>query len=168
MKAIMANSNDFEHLKYIWLMWHNSTGPKIRPHFKKYVEIANEAARLNNFSDYGDMWRANYEDPNFLVNVENIWKKVQPLYDALHEYTRHKLLKIYGDKMNASDPLIPAHLLGNMWGQSWASLYDRIKPFNTTSDIDITKALQVHCSLAKAKALEIIKLNSPYFLSTVK
>lgn len=142
----MANSTDYEHLKYIWLMWHNSTGPKMRSHFKKYVEISNEAARLNNFSDYGEMWRARYEDPDLVVNVENLWKKVQPLYDALHEYTRHKLNQIYGDKMNKADPLIPAHLLGNMWGQSWGNLYDRIKPFNTSSDIDITRALQVHPS----------------------
>lgn len=139
----MANSTDYEHLKYIWLMWHNSTGPKMRTPFKKYVEISNEAARANNFSDYGEMWRAEYEDPNFLTNVEKIWQMVKPLYDALHEYTRNKLINIYGDKMDRDDPLIPAHLLGNMWSQSWANLYDRIKPFNTTSDIDVTKALKV-------------------------
>lgn len=140
----MAKSTDFERLKYTWLMWHNSTGPQMRSHYKKYVEISNEAARLNNFSDYGAMWRDSFEDPNFLTNVEDIWNKVQPLYDALHEYTRHKLINIYGDKMDKSDTLIPAHLLGNMWAQSWGNLYDRIKPFNTTSDIDITHALQVH------------------------
>lgn len=141
----MATSYHFDRLKYTWLMWHNSVGPKVRSHYKKYVEISNEAARLNNFSDYGDMWRANFEDPNFLVNVENIWKMVQPLYDALHEYTRYKLIDIYGTKMNTSDPLIPAHLLGDMWAQKWGSLYDRIKPFKNSSDIDINNALQVHC-----------------------
>lgn len=144
IKDIMAKSTHFDRLKYTWLMWHNSTGPKMRSHYKKYVEISNEAARLNNFTDYGDMWRDSFEDPNFLTNVEDIWNKVQPLYDALHEYTRHKLINIYGDKMDESDPLIPAHLLGNMWAQSWGNLYDRIKPFNTTSDIDINHALQVY------------------------
>lgn len=29
-----------------------------------------------------------------------------------------------------------------MWAQSWVNLYDRIKPFNTSSDLDITASLQ--------------------------
>lgn len=139
----MSHSTDFDRLKYTWLMWHNSTGPLMRNHYQKYVELSNEAARLNNFTDYGDMWRSDYEDPEFMEKVENIWKKVQPLYDALHEYTRYKLLNIYGDKMDRDDPLIPAHLLGNMWGQSWVNLFNRIKPFNTTSNIDFSEALEV-------------------------
>lgn len=143
MKEIMANSVDFDRLKYIWLMWHNSTGPHMRSHYKKYIDISNEAAKLNNFTDYGDMWRSSYEDPNFMDNLEKLWHKVQPLYDALHEYTRHKLIQIYGSQMDESDPLIPAHLLGNMWAQSWVNLYDRIKPFNTSSEININIALHV-------------------------
>lgn len=47
-----------------------------------------------------------------------------------------------GDKIDRNDKNIPAHLLGNMWAQSWVSLYDRIKPFNTSSDLDITASLQ--------------------------
>lgn len=46
-----------------------------------------------------------------------------------------------GDHINSNDTLIPAHLLGNMWAQSWVNLYDRIKPFSTSSDIDITASL---------------------------
>lgn len=46
-----------------------------------------------------------------------------------------------GDKIDKNDTNIPAHLLGNMWGQSWINLYDRIKPFKNASDIDVTAAL---------------------------
>lgn len=45
---------------------------------------------------------------------------------------------------NLVDPqskFIPAHLLGNMWAQSWGNLYERIKPFDG-SDLDITSALK--------------------------
>lgn len=138
----MSSSSNFTELKYTWTMWHNSTGPLIRPLYKKYVNISNEAARLNGFKDNGEMWRSTYEDPDFLQNIKEMWIDIEPLYDALHEYTRNKLLEIYGDEMDKSDPLIPAHLLGNMWGQSWTGLYDRIKPFNGT-DMDITMALKV-------------------------
>lgn len=115
----------------------------MRKPFKRYVELSNEAAKLNNFSDYGEMWRDKFEDPNFVKNMLKIWEQVEPLYDELHTYTRRKLLNIYGKQMNESDSLIPAHLLGNMWGQSWDNLYKHIKPYKGDSDIDITASLQV-------------------------
>lgn len=40
--------------------------------------------------------------------------------------------------MDPDDKLIPAHLLGNMWAQSWVHLYDRIKPFKDGSSVDVT------------------------------
>lgn len=116
----------------------------MRNDFKKYVEISNEAAKLNGFEEYGELWRFAYEDPHFVENIKNIWKNVEPLYDQLHEYTRHKLLDLYGDEMDENDPLIPAHLLGNMWAQSWVNLYERIKPFKNSSNVDITKNLVVN------------------------
>lgn len=142
----MIKSENFDQLNYTWTMWHNSTGVHMRPYYKKYIELSNEAAKLNGFNDYGDMWRSKYEDPNLIENLKKLWKQVEPLYDELHEYTRQKLIDIYGDKINKSDPLIPAHLLGNMWGQSWINLYERIKPFKNSSDIDISKSLQVRLS----------------------
>lgn len=138
----MANSNNFDLLNYTWTMWHNKAGAPIRLFYQRYIELSNAGARLNNFSDYGEMWRSKYEDPNFIQTVNKMWKQIEPLYDELHEYTRNKLIVLYGDKMNKSDPLIPAHLLGDMWADTWLSLYDRIKPFNE-SQIDITNMLKV-------------------------
>ena len=47
-----------------------------------------------------------------------------------------------GDKMDPKEKLIPAHLLGNMWAQSWVHLYDRIKPFKDASSVDITAKME--------------------------
>lgn len=33
-------------------------------------------------------------------------------------------------------------LLGNMWGQTWINLYERIKPFENSSNLDVTASLQ--------------------------
>lgn len=33
-------------------------------------------------------------------------------------------------------------VLGNMWGQSWVNLYERIKPYKDGSLIDITDKLK--------------------------
>lgn len=92
----MANSQNYDELVYTWFMWHNSTGPKMKPLFKQYIELTNEAAQLNGFNDTGDMWRARYEDDNFTENMQQIWNRVEPLYRELHTYTRNKLIEIYG------------------------------------------------------------------------
>ena len=33
---------------------------------------------------------------------------------------------------------LPAHLLGNMWGQSWGNIADIVKPFPNKPSIDVT------------------------------
>lgn len=96
----MSKSSDYDELEYLWTMWHNSTGPKIKPLYKKYIELSNEAAHLNGYKDNGYMWRAKYEDSNFIENMKKIWKNVEPLYSELHEYTRNKLIEIYGKTHN--------------------------------------------------------------------
>lgn len=65
--------------------------------------------------DAGEMWRARYEDDTLVQSVDELWKEIEPLYNELHKYVRHELLKVYGDKMDKSDNLVPAHLFGNMW-----------------------------------------------------
>lgn len=139
---VMATSTNYDELKYTWTQWFDRAGAPMREDFKQYVEIVNEAAKLNGMDDYGELWRSYFEDPNFIDNVKTIWNEVEPLYSRLHEYTRFKLLKMYGNEMNEDDPLIPAHLLGNMWAQSWVNLYDRIKPFKHATDFNITKQLK--------------------------
>lgn len=92
----MAESTDYAELEYTWEMWHNLTGPSIRPHYRNYIEINNEAAKLNGLNDGGEMWRSSFEDPNLIENMQAIWKQVEPLYDALHKYTKYKLNRVYG------------------------------------------------------------------------
>jgi len=88
------------------------------------------------------LWREVFEDDNLIANVDKMWADVEPLYTELHTYVRRKLLELYGDKMDSSSSLIPAHLLGNMWAQSWVNLYERTKPFKDGSLIDITEKLK--------------------------
>lgn len=59
------------------------------------------------------------------------------------------------------DGLIPAHVLGNMWAQSWVNLYDRIKPFPGGSSIDITENM-------KAKGItveEMFEMSNKFFMN---
>jgi len=49
---MLMHCRDPEELKHIWVEWRKASGEKIKSLYPKYVELANTAARLNNFSDY--------------------------------------------------------------------------------------------------------------------
>lgn len=58
------------------------------------------------------MWRSDYESATFIQDMDSLWVQVKPLYDELHKYVAKKLKQKYGDKLNITDGLIPAHVLG--------------------------------------------------------
>ncbi len=60
--------------------------------------------------------------------MERLWLQVKPLYDSLYTYTRRKLSEKYGKEVVPPDGPIPAHLLGNMWAQTWGNVYPIIAP----------------------------------------
>lgn len=53
-----------------------------------------------------------YETDTFSNDVDELWEKVKPLYEELHKYVSKKLKEFYGDELDISDGLIPAHVLG--------------------------------------------------------
>jgi len=91
---------------------------------------ANKGAREMGFKDVGAMWRANYDMPPeaLAAEMERLWLQVKPLYDSLYTYTRAQLVKKYGPQIVPPDGPIPAHLLGNMWSQTWGNIYPLLKP----------------------------------------
>ena len=44
---IFQKSQNAEELKYYWVQWYNLAGSKVVGKFEKYVELKNEAARMN-------------------------------------------------------------------------------------------------------------------------
>jgi peptidyl-dipeptidase A len=140
---VMATSNDYDELEYVWQEWHEKSGRGMRENYQTYVNLLNKAAIANEYDDNGAMWRASYEDDDLINNIQAMWEEVEDLYNQLHIYVNKKLKLIYGDKMDQDSDLIPAHLLGNMWGQSWTNLYDRVKPFDNGTLIDVTQQMSV-------------------------
>lgn len=138
---VMANSQDYDKLLYVWKEWRDKSGRTMKSDYVEYLRLMNKAAGIAGFDDMGELWRSSFEQEDFVDGMKRLWAQLKPFYDELHTYVRRKLLVIYGDRMDRNDPNIPAHLLGNMWAQSWVNLYDRIKPFANAVDLDITKAL---------------------------
>lgn len=141
IEKILSESRDYDELLHVWKEWHANSGKLILPDYRKYVRLMNIAAEKNNFDDAGEMWRDKYEDPNLVETVDRLWNDIEPLYNELHKYVRHKLGKLYEKQLDKDDPLIPAHLLGNMWAQDWSNLYQDLKPFNNASLVDVTKEM---------------------------
>ncbi|XP_066138064.1 angiotensin-converting enzyme-like isoform X2 [Euwallacea fornicatus] len=139
---ILATSRDPEELKHVWLEWRNAVGPKCRGLYEEYVNLSNEAAKLNNFSDTSLYWLDGYEEPNIKNVVQSLWEQLKPLYLQIHSYVRFKLREKYGDIVSERGP-IPAHLLGNMWGQSWNNIAEFILPYPDAKDENLTTELQL-------------------------
>ena len=73
---------------------------------------------------------------------------------------RSRLREKYGDIVPASGP-IPAHLLGNVWAQSWENIYPLVAPKNADPGYDLTKILQSR----KTGDLEMVRYGERFFTS---
>ncbi|KAJ3608492.1 hypothetical protein NHX12_025539 [Muraenolepis orangiensis] len=141
LQKILAESRDYDELLFAWKGWRDSAGKELRPYYHRYVELANKAAELNGYTDNGASWRALYETPTFEEDLEALWKQLEPLYQHIHAYVRRSLHKKYGDKrVNLKGP-IPAHLLGNMWAQTWSGIMDLVIPYPDATQVDATPAM---------------------------
>lgn len=126
----MAVNRDPEQLKEMWTSWHDKVGAPMRADYQRLVEIANQGATELGYKDVSAMWRSQYDMPAEDVArlTDKIWSDVKPLYDDLHCYVRGKLSEKYGDAVQAKTGPIRADLLGNMWAQEWAGIYDIAAP----------------------------------------
>jgi peptidyl-dipeptidase A len=127
-----------------WQGWHDQVGHAEKDLFTKYVPLANAGAQAIGFKDVAAMWKSAYDMPAdaFEAETDKLWNQMKPLYEQLHCYTRRKLNKIYGDKVVPKAGPMPAHLLGNMWAQSWEWLYKDLEPYPGQPPIDVTASLK--------------------------
>ena len=158
---IMATSRDAGQLLDVWRGWHR-VSPPMRRDFIRYVELGNKGARELGFADMGAMWRAKYDMPpdQFAQELDRLWEQVKPLYVSLHAYVRSRLREKYGDIVPASGP-IPAHLLGNMWGQEWNNIYPLVAPPNADPGYDLTQILKDR----KTEPRQMVRYGEGFFRS---
>ncbi|KAK1167798.1 angiotensin-converting enzyme 2-like [Acipenser oxyrinchus oxyrinchus] len=151
LEKIMAESKDYYERLHVWEGWRVEVGKRMRPLYEDYVDLKNEAAKLNKYKDYGDYWRGNYEtlDKDFpyaytrdqlMEDVRDLYKETLPLYQQLHAYMRAKLQDTYPGHISQTGGL-PAHLLGDMWGRFWTNMYAFAVPYENKPDIDVTDAM---------------------------
>jgi len=143
LSQILAASRDPEQLEEAWVGW-RTVSPPMREHFVRYVELANQGARELGFKNLGEMWCSKYDMPpgDFQQELDRLWEQVRPLYLSLHAYVRMQLRRHYGEEVVPADGPIPAHLLGNMWAQSWNNIYPLVAPPDGDPGYDLTAILR--------------------------
>lgn len=145
MAGKMATERDEALLKDIWQGW-RQVSPPMKDLYVEQVEIANKGAQELGFDNISQLWRGKYdmEADAFEQELDRLWGQVEPFYDALHCHVRAELGEEYGTDVVPQDKAIPAHLLGNMWAQTWGNIYDIVKPEQEMQVPNITAALEEH------------------------
>jgi peptidyl-dipeptidase A len=144
-----------------WAGWHK-VGAPMRPDYLRFAELMNEGAKELGYGNTGEMWRSGYDMPpdRFAAEGDRLWAQVKPLYDDLQCYVRGKLEAKYGAK-GSIDGMIPAHLTGNMWAQSWGEIFDIAQPYKDVSSLDVEAGM-------KAKGydpLQMVKRAEDFYVS---
>lgn len=157
----MAQGRDAKALLDVWRGWHDAARP-MRKDYQRFVELANKGAKELGFADSGAMWRSKYDmtPEEFAREVDRLWEQVKPLYTSLHAYTRMKLREKYGVAVPETGP-IPAHLLGNIWAQSWENTLDFTAPKSSGPGYDLTAIL----TRRKMDPIEMVRVGERFFTS---
>ncbi|MDA9344550.1 M2 family metallopeptidase [Gammaproteobacteria bacterium] len=164
-EGVIDNSRDPDELLKAWEGWRN-IGTPMKDKYLRMVEIGNLGAKDLGYEGLTDLWFSQYDMPaeEFLAETDRVWDELKPLYDALHCHVRSELSEHYGEEVVSKEGVLPAHVLGNMWGQSWANVYDLVytpdNP-NASSGIDLTEILEEK----NIDEIEMTKIAENFFIS---
>ncbi|CAB3376655.1 Hypothetical predicted protein [Cloeon dipterum] len=158
---LLKVSRNHEELRHIWIEWRRNSGEKVKETYKEYVTLKNKAAKLNDYADNAALWLGNYETEDFRDQISALWVQLKPLYQQLHAYVRRHLRLKYGEEVVKAKGPIPAHLLGNMWAQTWGNIVDFMLPYPERQSTDVTP------NMIKQgyTPLKMFKLSEEFFVS---
>ncbi|XP_067685542.1 uncharacterized protein [Haliotis asinina] len=142
LEEVMASSRDYDLLLKVWKGWRDNTGKKMKDLYRQFAELSNEGVRELNYKDTGDYWRSAYESNTFQQDIQELLAELRPLYEQLHTYIRKKLADFYGHDRFPASGHIPAHILGNMWGQTMENIFDIVQPYKNRTSVDITPQMK--------------------------
>jgi peptidyl-dipeptidase A len=159
-QAAGSKSGSWEDQLAAWEGW-RTVSPPMKPMYENFVELGNEGAKAVGYDDVGVLWRSGYDmsPAEAEAETERLWNQVKPLYEQLHCHVRAKLAEKYGDDKITPGGLIPAHVTGNMWAQSWENLYPLMEPHPGQPDLDVAKKLK------DWPAKKIVKAGEGFFTS---
>lgn len=101
-------------------------GTVLREDLLALRDLRNGVAREMGYADFFTYQVSNYgfTEGEMMELLERLVEEMRPLYSALHCYARYELAARYG----VAEPpaLLPAHWIGNRWGQEWPGLVEGV------------------------------------------
>ena len=160
---IIDNSRDADELLKAWSGW-REIGKPMKEKYLRMVDIGNQGAQDLGFEGLSDLWFSQYDMPasEFSETVDRVYEDLKPLYEGLQCHVRAELNEFYGDDIVPNEGSIPAHLLGNMWAQSWQNVYDLVyKEESVGKPIDITQVI----ADKNLTEIDMVNISENFFLS---
>lgn len=122
---ILNESTDLEARLTAWRA-SKEVGPVLRDGLVELVRLRNGVAREMGYGDFFAFQVSNYgmSSGEMMELLDRLLEETRPLYAQVHCWARYELAERYG--VEQVPELIPAHWLGNRWGQSWPGLVDGV------------------------------------------
>ncbi|MCA9604886.1 MAG: M2 family metallopeptidase, partial [Myxococcales bacterium] len=108
--------------------WRESkaVGPTLRDGLVELQGLRNGVAREMGYDDFFQFQVSNYgmSTAEMMELLDRLITETRPLYEQIHCWARYELARRYG--VETPPRLIPAHWIGNRWGQSWPGLVEGV------------------------------------------
>lgn len=119
---VLLHSKSLKERRRYWEI-SRQPGVVLKPGLVELRDLRNRAAQALGYTSYFHLQVADYgmSIKEMLLLTERMVRDTEPLYDQLHLWARRKLAERYGESVPTQ---IPAHWLGDRWGQAWPGLTD--------------------------------------------
>ncbi|HJL15268.1 MAG TPA: M2 family metallopeptidase [Sandaracinaceae bacterium LLY-WYZ-13_1] len=122
---VLHESDDLEERLTAWRA-SKEVGPVLRDGLVELQGLRNGVAREMGYDDFFAFQVSNYgmTTREMMTLLDRLLEEIRPLYAQLHCWARHELAQRYG--VEEVPDLIPAHWIGNRWGQSWPGMVQSV------------------------------------------
>jgi peptidyl-dipeptidase A len=119
---ILRKSRDLPERLRVWTA-SKEIGRPLKPGLVELVKLRNQVAREMGYHSYFALQVADYgmTVDEMMKLLDDAIETTKPLYDGLHCFARSELAARF---KRPPPRLIPAHWLGNRWGQTWPGLIE--------------------------------------------
>ncbi len=121
---LLVDSRDLDQRRKVWES-SKEIGKVLAPGLARLQRLRNQVAREMGYDSFFALQVADYGmTVDEMMEMLDGWiRDIWPLYIELHTWAKYKLAERYGEPV---PDRIPAHWLGNRWGQSWPGLVDAV------------------------------------------
>ena len=121
---ILKKSTDLQERLAVWQA-SKEVGKPLKKGLENLALLRNKVGREMGYTSYFNASTQNYgmSSKEMLTLMDKLINDLKPLYIELHTFARYELAKKYNQPV---PDLLPAHWLGNRWGQEWPGLVDAI------------------------------------------